>query len=275
MAADFKTAQPIEFYHRFLKEEVRPDGRALKDFRKTLLNIDSVSTAEGSALVKFGNTTVICGIKAELAEPTLDAANKGYIVPNVELPPLCSPKFRPGPPSEQAQVLSQFLLDTVQNSELIDLKKLCIVEKKIAWCLYADVICLNYDGNLQDASLTALLAALHNCRLPSVSYNEETGELTATEEVKTMLDIASNPVASTFAVFQDSYLIADPTDEEEALATGVVTVVTLEDGQLCSVNKPGGCAVSEDILRQCIERALDRGHEIRTIIDTLTATIDR
>ena len=37
----------------------------------------------------------------------------------------------------------------------------------------------------------------------------------------------------------------------------------------------GGCAVSEDILRQCIERALHRGHEIRKIIDTLTATIDR
>lgn len=35
------------------------------------------------------------------------------LVPNVELPALCSPEFRPGPPSEKAQVLSQFVLDTV------------------------------------------------------------------------------------------------------------------------------------------------------------------
>ena len=38
-----------------------------------------------------------------------------FVVPNVELPPLCSPKFRPGPPSDQSQVLSQFLNDTIKK----------------------------------------------------------------------------------------------------------------------------------------------------------------
>ena len=36
-------------------------------------------------------------------------------VPNIDLPPLCSPRFRPGPPSEQAQVLSQFIADTISK----------------------------------------------------------------------------------------------------------------------------------------------------------------
>ena len=36
-------------------------------------------------------------------------------VPNVDLPPLCSSQFRPGPPSEQAQVLSQFVADIISK----------------------------------------------------------------------------------------------------------------------------------------------------------------
>lgn len=34
-------------------------------------------------------------------------------VPNVELPALCSPRFRSGPPSELAQTASLFLQDAI------------------------------------------------------------------------------------------------------------------------------------------------------------------
>eukprot|EP00794_Sanderia_malayensis_P007009 gene7009-7794_t len=275
MASDFKTAQPVEFYTRFLKEDVRPDGRSLREFRKTLLNVDSVSTAEGSALIKLGNTTVICGIKAEVAEPTLNFGRSGYIVPNVELPPLCSPRIRPGPQNEQAQVSTQFLLETIENSNLVDLSDLCIVENKFVWCIYADLICLNYDGNLQDACLTALLAALHNCQLPTMIYDEEKDELEANADDKTSLKISHNPVACTFGIFDQSQLIADPTGEEEMLVSSVITIVTLEDGKLCSVFKPGGCPVKDDIIHQCIARSLPRGQEVRSLIDALTLPAER
>ncbi|KAK7818498.1 hypothetical protein U0070_013057 [Myodes glareolus] len=64
MAAGFKTVEPLEYYRRFLKENCRPDGRELGEFRTTTVNIGSISTADGSALVKLGNTTVVCGVKA-------------------------------------------------------------------------------------------------------------------------------------------------------------------------------------------------------------------
>jgi len=35
------------------------------------------------------------------------------VVPNVELPPLCSPRFRTGPPSELAQTASLFLQEVI------------------------------------------------------------------------------------------------------------------------------------------------------------------
>lgn len=39
--------------------------------------------------------------------------DKMFPVPNIDLPPLCSPHFRPGPPSEQAQILNQFFADII------------------------------------------------------------------------------------------------------------------------------------------------------------------
>lgn len=39
--------------------------------------------------------------------------------------------------------------------------------------------------------------------------------------------------------FTSTLLIVDPTAEEEDLATGTVTIVTDEEGRLCSVHKPG------------------------------------
>jgi len=45
----------------------------------TQYNTGSISTADGSALVRLGNTTVVCGVKAEIAEPELDAGLQGFL----------------------------------------------------------------------------------------------------------------------------------------------------------------------------------------------------
>ncbi|OCT93084.1 hypothetical protein XELAEV_18016151mg [Xenopus laevis] len=74
-----KTVEPLEYYRRFLKEACRPDGRELTEFRTTTINVGSITTADGSALVKLGNCTVLCGVKAELAAPPADSPDKGYV----------------------------------------------------------------------------------------------------------------------------------------------------------------------------------------------------
>lgn len=54
---------------------------------------------------------MVCGIKAEIAEPLAETPRNGYIVPNIDLPALCSPSFKPGPPVAEAQVYSNWLND--------------------------------------------------------------------------------------------------------------------------------------------------------------------
>ncbi|XP_051636483.1 exosome complex component RRP43-like [Manacus candei] len=273
MAAAFKTVEPLEYYKRFLKENCRPDGRELGEFRATTVNIGSITTADGSALVKLGSTTVICGVKAELAAPAADSANTGYIVPNVELPSLCLERFRSGPPGEEAQAASQFIADMIENSQMIVKEDLCIANGKLAWVLYCDIICLDYDGNLLDASVFALLAALKNVQLPSVIINEETGLSEVNLKQKTPLIIRKHPVATSFAVFDDTVLIVDPTAKKEDLATGTVTTVTDEEGRLCSVHKPGGSLLTGAKLQDCITRAITRHKEVKKLIDKVIKSI--
>lgn len=74
----------MKYLRNHLEKNVRPDGRDLLEFRSTIINKNCISKAEGSALVKIGNTTVICGVKAELVEPDNTDPNIGFIVPNIE-----------------------------------------------------------------------------------------------------------------------------------------------------------------------------------------------
>ncbi|KAK5918064.1 hypothetical protein CgunFtcFv8_002863 [Champsocephalus gunnari] len=256
MAAGFKIAEPLEYHRSFLKENCRPDGRELSEFRTTTLNIGSISTADGSALVKVGNTTVMCGIKVELTNPLVEAPGKGFIVPNVDLPPLCSSRFRPGPPGEQAQAASQFIADVIESSEVIQTEDLCIERGKLCWVLYCDMMCVDYDGNVLDACIIALLAALKNTKLPEVTINKDTGS-----------------TRTSFCVFDDSILIVDPTAEEEGLSTSHLTVVTDEKERLCVVHKPGGTPLSAEKLQECIGRATARQREIQKLVDKVVHSV--
>uniref|UniRef100_A0A2K6NR41 Exosome complex component RRP43 n=1 Tax=Rhinopithecus roxellana TaxID=61622 RepID=A0A2K6NR41_RHIRO len=259
MAAGFKTVEPLEYYRRFLKENCRPDGRELGEFRTTTVNIGSISTADGSALVKLGNTTVI--------SPPTDAPDKGYVVTNVDLPPQCSWRFRSGPPGEEALVASQFIADVIENSQIIQKEDLCISPGKLAWVLYCDLICLDYDGNILDACTFALLAALKNVQLPEVTINEETALAEGNLKKKSYLNIRTHPVATSFAVFDDTLLIVDPTGEEEHLATGTLTIVMDEDGKLGCLHKPGGSGLTGAKLQDCMSRAVTRHKEVKKLMD--------
>ncbi|XP_053444639.1 exosome complex component RRP43-like [Nycticebus coucang] len=239
VATGFKTVELLDYYKRFMKENCHHDGRELGEFRTITVNISSISTADDSALVKLGNTTVLWGVKVEFAAPPTDAPDKGYVVPNVDLPPLCSLRFRSGPPEEEAQVSSQIIAEVTENSQIIQ-KDLCISPGKLAWVLYCDLICLDYDGNILDACPFALLAALKNVQLPKVTINEETALAEVNLKKKSYLNIRTHPVATSFAVFDDTLLIVDPTVEEEHLATGTLTIVMDEEAKLCCLHKPGG-----------------------------------
>lgn len=87
-------------------------------------------------------------------------SDKGFLVSNIDLTPLCSPKFRSGQQNDEAQMLTSTFDDLVKNSQWLDLKQLCIAKEKLVWVLYCDITCLDYDGSILDASVVAFDAAM-------------------------------------------------------------------------------------------------------------------
>lgn len=139
----------------------------------------------------------------EFCKPKPDKPKEGFLVPNVELPPLCSSKFRPGPPSEEAQVLTKLVADIVNNAQCIHLEDLCITKEKLAWCLFADIICLDYDGALIDACMIALIAALKTLQLPYVEHDPVLDNKLVNTEEKRHISVYNIPVSSTYAIFEE------------------------------------------------------------------------
>lgn len=48
------------------------------------------------------------------------------------------------------------------STDTVPLSSLCIQPGRAAWVLYVDATCINYDGNVFDAALLAMTAALKN-----------------------------------------------------------------------------------------------------------------
>lgn len=54
--------------------------------------------------------------------------------------------------------------DILNNSQVVDLKDLCICKDKLAWVLFCDLECIDADGSVVDACVGALMAALSTCK---------------------------------------------------------------------------------------------------------------
>ena len=243
----------------------------------TLSHINLSSTTFGT-VVRLGNTSVVCGITAELAEPTVENPGEGYIgtlsiyeclqVPNVVLSPLSNPKHRSGPPSDQAQSLSSQILNLILATSSNLPSSLCIERGKCVWILYIDIQFLNYDGNALDSAWLAVTSSLSRTQLPPVQYNSDL-------EKGVIIDGVPAPIpfngTGTFAcsfigIDEGKYLLIDPDEEEETLATETVSVVIDQERRIRYLYK-GGIGLSKEDVRRCVELAGDRAGYLSFIVE--------
>lgn len=254
-AGVFKRMQPLEYYRRFIENSVRPDGRTLWKPRMTSVNCGTLQHAAGSSVVRVGNTMVVCGIKAEFTEPAMGRPTEGWIVCDAKLPPLCAPRFRPGPPPVEAQIVTEALHSLVTESGMVNLASLGLQDGKLCWVLYVDVVVLNHDGNVFDACLLAVTAALHNTKLPTVVYDEGDGHAMVDGSVMVPLALDKRLVSLTFVLFEGN-LMADPNaEEEELMSTRIHVVVDVLAGVVQQVVKMGGVPITDQQLVDCHARA--------------------
>ncbi|KAI6082668.1 ribosomal protein S5 domain 2-like protein [Hypoxylon rubiginosum] len=217
----------------------RTNGRQPAQARPYSVNTSSLTHAHGSAVVRSGDTTVICGVRGETLltsqipnyrVPQLgDTASydelRDYdlLVPNVELATGCSPNFLPGvPPTTLAQTLSTRLYSLLHSSKLLDAEDLriyhditsememegeetdageAVKEVKAYWVLYIDILFVSFDGNPFDVAWAAIVAALRDTNLPQAHWDVDRETVLCSREAPSPLNIRGLPVACTTAVF--------------------------------------------------------------------------
>lgn len=242
----------------------RIDGRAFDECRNTEIEIDVVAAkAEGSALVRLGNTSVIAGVKVLLGEPYGDSPDKGVMMVTAELQPLASPLFELGPPKEPAIELARVVDRGVRESEMIDTAKLCIEPGKKVYMVFADIYPLEYDGNLIDASSLAVAAALHTTKFDE--YKWEDGSAVATGK-KLDLPIQNSAVEVTVSRI-GRHLVIDPSLKEEMVQDCRLTMAVDKDDKLRAMQKGGGPGpLTLDEIESSITMAIERAQDLQKLV---------
>lgn len=241
--------EPREYYREWMAQyyPLRPDQRHALAYRPASIIAGTIGTAEASATVRLGDTTVIGAIKLEVAEPNVSSPGEGFLVTNVTLCAGCSPSIRMGPPSEKAQVLTNKMSNLLKRLDLVNLKEDLVIELgKLVWVVHLDAFVVNDAGNLHDAIWLAIMAVLKLCQLPQVRIDGETGMIYWNPQLTKPLNLRRLLMPLSFGVLEDStstkvHLIADPSDKEEVVfgSRKVEMLVDCADSRVYSIETAG------------------------------------
>lgn len=241
----------------------RIDNRKFEEYRKTSIEPGIISSAEGSARVRLGDTEVVAGVKMGVAEPYPDTPDEGTMSVAVEFVPLASPEFESGPPREDSIEVSRVVDRAIRESKMIDFKKLCITPEEKVWMVFVDIDIINNDGNLIDACGIAATSALLNTKMPEL---DKDGNPDYTKK-KDKLPVSGAALSTTFAKIGRK-IMADPNLLETEAMDGRITVGTLEASgkKLCSMQKGGTAIFTLEEIEQIIELAEKKGSELRKLL---------
>ncbi|EPS40542.1 hypothetical protein H072_5621 [Dactylellina haptotyla CBS 200.50] len=236
----FRHISPSLYLQRHLlrKPPTRPNNRQPSQHRDLTLTTNSLGHAHGSAVVRAGDTAVVCGVRGEIltllpgddtsifesynhlstsATHSYSSRSSGgagwgeLITPNVEISTGCSKKYPLGPPGALAQTLSDQLRELISASKLVELTSLRIYDQdadreaaqkiKGYWSIYVDILCISLDGNILDASWYAIVAALASAKLPLATWNQNEERIVCHKSLHHPVMLRSClPFITTFAI---------------------------------------------------------------------------
>ncbi len=241
---------------KLLEDGKREDGRGTTDYRNIKIETDCIESADGSAGVYLGNTKVMAGVKIIPGTPFADTPNIGVLTTGAEFLPMAHPSFESGPPGEDAIELARVVDRGIRESGMVDVEALCITPGEEVWMCFVDIYVHDYDGNLFDAANLAAVSALKTATIPCAQYGK--GEDKPLPVTCTPISVTESKVGNT--------LIVDPNFDEEQISTARLTVTTDDNGNFRAMQKGGCGSITLDELSLCLDRAVEKGAEIRKII---------
>lgn len=239
----------------------RTDDRKFEEFREIKVKTDVIKNAEGSAMVSFGETKVIAGVKIDAATPFPDTPDEGMLMVSAEFTPLASPDFEAGPPSDDSVELARVVDRGIRESHMIDLKKMCVKEGESVLGTFVDIHVINNSGNLIDCAALAAVAALNNAKVPKV---DEEGKIVR-GEIEGDLPVEGKPVTITVCKVGDKLLV-DPAYKEEDAIDAKLSICIRDDGMVCALQKQGVEGITLEEIEKMVELADKKSAELRKLL---------
>ncbi len=279
MSEAYKVISEIEKSHviSLAKKDARLDNRKFNEYRPISIKTDFIVKAEGSALVKLGNTHILAGVKVITGEPYPDTPNEGVVTVNAELIPLASPFFESGPPGETSIEVARVCDRGLRHSEIVDRKKLCIIPGKLVWIIFVDLYVISFDGNMFDCGELASVSALLTTKIPPIEVKDDKAVPIGDKYDKSnwnYLPIQNIPTSVTIGkILKTNKLLLDPNENEERVLDARLTVTIDEKDQIVSLQKGAEGFFSPDEINQAFDMAYEVVGELRSKYPPKPSTI--
>jgi ribonuclease PH len=222
-----------------MRPATRPSGRQHDEMRPVTLEAGFAKHAEGSCLVKFGNTHVLCTASLEnQAPPFLRGSGRGWVTAEYGmLPRATSERTRReaavGKQSGRTQEIQRLIGRSLRAVTALEL----LGERQVI----VDCDVLQADGGTRTAAITGGFVALHRC----LSFMTATG-LIARHAMKDHVAAVSCGIYEGRAVLDLDYA------EDSAAATDANFVLTGSGGFVEIQGTAEGAPFSEDELSQLL-----------------------
>jgi exosome complex component RRP42 len=242
-----------EGIRNLILEGKRPDGRAFDQFREISLETDIISTAEGSCMVRIGNTQILVAVKVLMGQPYPDSPDKGVLITSAELVPLASPEVESGPPMSNKKYIeiARVVDRSIRESEMIDMTKMCVAPGKHVRMVFLDLHILDDAGNLIDGATMGALLALRTAHMSKVKVE---GDEVVTLEKTEPLPVGEAPLACSVAKVGDSFLV-DLTHEEELAMDSKIVFGLDKEEHIRAMQKSGAGPWSREQIQSGLELA--------------------
>lgn len=157
----------------------------------------------------------------------------------------------------------------------LDTEALVLMPGKWVWRFTIALTVLDDGGNILDACILAAMAALRHYRKPHVDFSEEDGQESSSNAAvlptmipsivkdATPLPLHHTPLSISFALIpaddvrssaSSSSTVAalvDPTDREELVQSGNLTIAMNVHSEVCLLDYGGGCELTPEKLKDC------------------------
>jgi exosome complex component RRP42 len=253
-----------DFIIKGVSQNVRSDGRSRLEYRSVSIECGVITQANGSSRVTLigGETDVLAAVRVEICEVDSDYGN---VECNVEV--WASARASISNSGSSAGSLAQLNTElTAAVSRLIsakgaiDLRKLCIVPRKLAWKVFVDLIVIEAGGSLLDTCVIAAHAALKDTRLPKLRLikgaEEGVTEIEMDDDAYAFDPFPSDgvPIALTFTQLSGFSIVDADSAEDLCASTRSIFAVT-RGGNICSIESSGPVGISPEVLHKTAEAA--------------------